>query len=99
MPSWTVLETTEGIQFKIKVLPRAAKNEISGIQGDALKLRLTAPPVDGAANEACVQFLAGLLNISKKAVSIVNGHTSQHKIIRIEGIKKADLLKCVEIRH
>ncbi len=97
MPSWTVLETTEGIQFKIKVLPRAAKNEISGIQGDALKLRLTAPPVDGAANEACVHFLAEWLNVPKKSVEIISGHTSQHKIVRIIGVKKAEIMKRVEV--
>ena len=93
MTSWTIQETTDGIQFKIKVLPRASKNEISGVQGDALKIRLTAPPVDGAANEACIEFFAELFKVPKKAVCIITGHTGRLKIIRVEGISKTDLMK------
>jgi len=91
MSSWTVQETSEGVQFKIKVLPRASKNEIGPTHGDALKVRLTAPPVDGAANEACLHFLAQWLGVSPKAVTIVTGQSSRHKLIRVDGLKKEDV--------
>ena len=97
MTAWTVRETNEGVQFKIKVQPRSSKNEICGIQGDALKLRLTAPPVEGAANEACIDFFAELLHTTKKSLQILSGQTSQHKIILIHGLTKADLLKRLDM--
>lgn len=86
-------QTKKGIQFKIKVQPRASKNEITGLQGDALKIRLTAPPVDGEANEACIKFLAGYFKVPRKQVSIISGLTSQHKLIEIEGLTQETLIK------
>jgi uncharacterized protein (TIGR00251 family) len=56
------------------------------LQGDSLKVRLTAPPVDGAANEALVEFLAESLDVPKRAVSIVTGHASRNKIVEVTGI-------------
>lgn len=88
---WRVETTNKGIQFKIKVQPRASKNEITGLQGDALKIRLTAPPVDGEANAACIKFLADYFRVHRKQVSIVSGLTSQHKIIEIEGFTQEEL--------
>jgi hypothetical protein len=71
----------DGLLFKIFVLPRSSKNMISGIYGDAVKLKLTAPPVDGAANKMCVKFLAKHLNIPKSCLEIVSGHTGRTKIV------------------
>jgi uncharacterized protein (TIGR00251 family) len=73
----------DGLIFKIFVLPRSSKNMISGIYGDAVKLKLTAPPVDGAANKMCVKFLAKHLNIPKSCLEIVSGHASRTKVVLV----------------
>lgn len=95
MPSWKITETGNGVKFKLKIQPRASKNEVSGFQGDALKVRLTAPPVDGEANEACIEYIARLLAVPKKTVRIVAGHTSPHKMIEVAGLGKDDILRIV----
>lgn len=88
-----VREEKDGVVFKVRVQPRAAKNQVSGLYEDALKLRLTAPPVDGEANEACRAFLAGLLAIPRSRVEIVSGHTGRNKMIRVTGISAEQVLK------
>jgi uncharacterized protein len=70
-----------GFLISVYVQPRAAKNAIAGIHGQALKIRLTAPPVDGAANKMCLQFLAKQLNVPKSALQIESGHSSRSKTI------------------
>ena len=85
----------EGIQFSAAIQPRASKNEISGVLNGALKIRLTSPPVEGAANRTCIKFLAKSLGISPSRVDIVGGLTSKNKIIRIEGMNEAAFLKKV----
>ena len=72
-----------GICFKIYVQPKASKNSIVGLHDDALKIRLTAPPVDGAANKLCIKYLSKLTGISKSAFEITSGLTSRTKHIRI----------------
>ncbi|MBO0912326.1 MAG: DUF167 domain-containing protein [Acidobacteria bacterium] len=79
-------ETALGTTFAVKVQPRAKKNAILGDLGGALKISLAAPPVDGRANEACVEFLAELLNVPLSAVTIVSGETSRRKVVRVGGI-------------
>ncbi|HEX9079599.1 MAG TPA: DUF167 domain-containing protein, partial [Desulfuromonadaceae bacterium] len=64
---------------------RASKNEVCGIQDNALKVRLTSPPVEGAANKLCREFLAELFSVPKSAVEIVSGETSRHKRVRVSG--------------
>jgi uncharacterized protein (TIGR00251 family) len=71
------------VTFSVYVQPRASKNEIVGQHGDAIKVRLTAPPVDGAANEALIAFLAKEARVSKSAVRIVSGETSRRKVVEI----------------
>lgn len=83
-----IRENKQGVFFKIKVQPRASKNEVAGLVGDALKVRLTSPPVDGEANEACIKFFADTLSIPKSSVEIINGHTSRTKTIFIKGLNK-----------
>jgi len=80
-------EHPEGIVFKIFVQPRSSKNTITGIHGDALKIKLTAPPVDNAANKMCVQFLAKCLGVSKSSLEIMSGHAGRNKqiLLRSEG--------------
>jgi uncharacterized protein (TIGR00251 family) len=81
-------ETAKGISFSVKVHPRARKNAITGIVGDALKLALTAPPVEGRANQAVIEFFADLLAIPRSSVTIASGETSRNKIVRIAGVSK-----------
>jgi uncharacterized protein (TIGR00251 family) len=71
--------------FAVKVQPRAKKNAIVGELGDALKVALTAPPIDGRANQACIEFFADLLNVPRSAVTIVSGQSSRNKVIRVTG--------------
>jgi uncharacterized protein (TIGR00251 family) len=81
-----ISETSAGVSFAVRVHPRAKKNSITGELGDALKVALTAPPVDGRANEACVEFFAKLLKVPRSSVSIVSGETSRRKVIRVAGL-------------
>jgi len=74
------------ISFQIRVHPRAKKNAITGEVGDALKLALTAPPVDGKANEACIEFFAKLLKVPRSSVTIAAGETSRNKVIGVAGL-------------
>jgi len=78
-----IKKTDIGISFKIYVQPKASKNAIVGEHGDALKIRLTAPPVDGAANKLCIKYLSKITGISKTAIEITSGHTSRTKHILI----------------
>jgi uncharacterized protein len=79
-------DTPAGATFTVKVHPRAKKNAITGALGDALKLALTAPPVDGRANEACIEFFASLLKVPRSSVTIASGETSRRKVIRVAGL-------------
>ena len=70
------------ITFKVRIQPRAKKNTVVGLMGDALKIKITAPPVDGAANVMCIKFLADLLNLPQSALEIITGKTGREKIIQ-----------------
>ncbi len=83
-------EGGEPITLSVRIQPRASKNEIARMENGTIKIRLTAPPVDGAANEALIRFLADALSVPKSQVNIVSGHTSRDKIVRISGAGKAD---------
>lgn len=82
----TIHDTPAGATFAVKIHPRARKNAITGELGDALKLSLTAPPVDGKANEACIEFLANVLNLPRSSVTIASGQSSRSKVIRVAGL-------------
>jgi len=84
-------DTPAGATFQVKVHPRARKSAIRGVVGDALKLALTAPPVEGRANEACVKFLAEFLNVPRSSVTIAAGESSRQKLIRIAGMTAAQV--------
>ncbi len=86
-----IKETESGVIIRIHVAPKSAKNEVAGIQGDAVKLKITAPPAEGQANAACIGFLSDLLGVRKKQVTIVSGHKSRKKTVAIEGIRKRDI--------
>ncbi|MFZ0802392.1 MAG: DUF167 domain-containing protein [Terriglobales bacterium] len=86
-------ESAVGVSFAVKVQPRAKKNAIVGELGDALKIALTAPPVEGRANEVCIKFLANLLEVPRSSVTIASGETSRRKVIRVQGLTAEDLRK------
>jgi uncharacterized protein (TIGR00251 family) len=81
----------------VYVQPRASKNQICGVQGIELKIRLTSPPVDGAANKLCREFVADLFDISKSSVEILSGETSRHKRLRIVGTTPGQLGQFISI--
>jgi uncharacterized protein (TIGR00251 family) len=82
-----------GVTFCVRVHPRARKDAITGEIGGALKISLTAPPVDGKANEVCVEFLAKLLKVSRSSISIAAGQSSRNKVIRVAGLSAEDVRK------
>lgn len=85
-PELTFITTLEDdLILSVYVQPRASKNQICGTQGEELKIRLTSPPVDGAANKLCREFVADLFEVAKSAVEIISGETSRHKRLRISG--------------
>lgn len=90
-----VKKCKEGIQFAATIQPRSSKNCIVGLHNDTLKIRLTSPPVEGAANQLCVKFLADFLEISPSRVSIIRGLTGRNKTIRIDAMDEATFLKKV----
>ncbi|KJS11528.1 MAG: hypothetical protein JL56_01940 [Desulfotomaculum sp. BICA1-6] len=81
-----IREDTGGVTIRVRVQPRASKNQLAGEMDGALKVRLAAPPVDGAANRSCCEFIAGLLGVAKTRVEIVHGHTGRNKTVRVAGI-------------
>jgi uncharacterized protein (TIGR00251 family) len=74
-----IRESSEGVVFKILLQPRSSQNMIAGLHEDALKIKLTAPPVDNAANKMCIKFLAKTLAVSKSSLEIITGHNSRSK--------------------
>ncbi len=79
-------ESEQGIILAVKVVPRAKRDEIVGVEGDALKVRLNAPPVEGRANEALVKFLAEVLGVRRADIEILRGETGRHKLVRVRAI-------------
>ena len=77
--------------LKLHVTPRGSRNEISGWRGDTLCVKLTAPPVEGAANAAIVKFVADSLGLRKSQVELVSGHKSRDKTLRITGLTDSDI--------
>lgn len=80
-------QTVNGITFAVKVQPRARKNAITGTIGEALKLSLTAPPVEGKANQAVINFLADFFDIPRSSVTIASGKTNRLKMVNIRGAR------------
>ena len=83
----------DGVLLSVKLQPRASKNEICGMLGDELKIKVTAPPVDAAANQALVEFLAGQLDCPRGKVELIRGHTSRHKTLKLHGFTPAGVLE------
>jgi hypothetical protein len=97
MSALKIAESGGGVTFAVRVMPRSSRDEIVGLYGDALKVKLTAPPVEGAANLALIEFLAKHLGVRKSAVSILGGDRSRNKIVRVDGIARERIAKALEI--
>jgi len=76
----------DGVLISLKVQPRASRNEIGDVLGSELRVKVSAPPVDSAANEAVVRLIAETLNVPRNRVELVRGQTSRHKAVRISGL-------------
>ena len=83
--------------FKVHLQPRASRDGIDGLLGDALKVKVTAPPVEGRANKAVKKLLAGRLGLSPSQVEIIAGERSREKLLRISGISRAEMEKALGI--
>jgi len=80
----------DAVILSLRIQPHASKNEIVTMENGGLKIKLTAPPVDNAANEALIRFLSDTLAVSKSRIEIISGHTSRDKIVRIFGITEVE---------
>ena len=87
-----IRQTASGLEVRLHVQPRAKRSEISGVRNGALKLKVTAPPVDDAANRAITEFFSGLLGIPKSSLQIVSGVKSRDKTLQIRGVSLPDFL-------
>lgn len=83
------------VRFAVHVQPRASRSEITGLHGDAMKIRVDAPPVDGAANAALIELLADALGVSRRSVQVVGGEHSRRKIVEVVGVHAESVQRLV----
>ncbi|MGA3127778.1 MAG: DUF167 domain-containing protein [Candidatus Korobacteraceae bacterium] len=95
--AFTVRDTAQGAQFALRVQPRSSRNAIAGVLGDAIKLAITAPPVDGKANQAVVEYLAKLFSVPKSSITILSGETGRNKLIAIRGLSAEQVRKALGV--
>jgi uncharacterized protein (TIGR00251 family) len=81
------------VTFAVRVAPRSSHNQIVGVEGRALKIKLTAPPVEGAANTALIEFVAEWLGVRRSVVSIVSGDKTRNKLVQVRGITREQVLR------
>lgn len=86
-----IQQTPSGVNVRLYIVPRSSSNKVVGMHNGAIKVALTAPPVEGAANKALMEFLAELLGVPESMVSIVSGIRSRQKTVRIQGIEAKDV--------
>ncbi len=84
-----------GVLLHLHVQPRACRNEVVGVQGDALKVRLTSPPVEGEANRLCIEFFSRLVGIPKGDVVLVGGDRSRRKRLLLQGVSEEEVRRTV----
>jgi len=87
--------TAPGIVIRVHLQPKASREEVVGLHGDAVKIRVLAPPSGGKANEALRQFIAARCGIPVGGVEILAGQTSRHKVLRLVGISKEEVERCL----
>ena len=83
----------EGVLLSVKLQPRASKNEFGSPIGDELKIKVTAPPVDAAANEALIELVAERLDCARNRIELVRGHKSRHKVVKLRGFELEEVLQ------
>lgn len=86
MDALSVRETKDGVVFQIKVTPRSSRCEIAGVQDGVLKLKITAPPVEGKANEECIRCLSEIVGVKRNQITIISGHKSRIKTIVVKDV-------------
>jgi uncharacterized protein (TIGR00251 family) len=86
-----IKETPSGVTFSVRVLPRSSRSEIIGESEGVLRVKLTAPPVEGAANKALVELLSDRLKVAKSRITILAGQSGRAKVISVAGLKKTDI--------
>jgi uncharacterized protein len=91
MSDLDVQEEDAAIRIRVRLKPRAAKNRILGIKNGNLEVSVTAPPIEGAANDELVRTLASALGLPRSAVSLVSGRTSRNKVVRLAGMSQVEL--------
>jgi hypothetical protein len=91
LSAWTA--SPGGVRINVQVQPRASRTEVVGFHGEAIKVRVAAPPVDGAANEAIIRFFADRLDVGRHQVRVVRGASGRRKVVEIDGIGLAELTK------
>lgn len=92
MSNWSITEADGGVTFVVRVVPRSRRNQIVGVESGALKIKLSAPPVEGAANAALIEFMAEWLGVKRSAVSIVSGDKVRSKLVRVNGVTRTQVL-------
>jgi len=92
MPGFLRVQS-DGVLLSVKLQPRASVNEIGEALGNELRIKVTAPPVDAAANEALVKLLAQHLDCPRNRVELVRGHTSRHKTVKLHGLAPEEVVK------
>ncbi len=95
MNDWSITEANGSVTFAVRVVPRSSRNQIVGVEGGALKIKLTAPPVEGAANAALIEFVAEWLGVRRSAVSIVSGDKARNKLVRVNGVTREQVVERV----
>ena len=102
----TIRDTAQGAQFALRVQPRSSRNAIAGVvsvgeqggkQVEAVKLAITAPPVDGKANQAVIEFLAELFGVAKSSITIVSGETGRNKVVAVRGLSTEQVRKALGV--
>ena len=91
LPAYLTVQP-DGVRLAIKLQPRASKNEISGPHGSELRIRVTAAPVNSAANEALIRLLADTLDCPRGKVELIRGHTAKHKVVKVYGVKPTAIM-------
>jgi uncharacterized protein (TIGR00251 family) len=93
-----IRETATGVEISVRVIPRARKSEVSGMRGDALLVRVAAPPLEGAANAALVELLAARLGVSVRGIRIVGGEHSRNKRVEVSGLTGETVRRALNFR-
>jgi len=98
VPSHVIVEAIPGgVVITVRVIPRASRSCVAGTRGNALLVRLTAPPVDGAANDELVQVLATALGVSRRAIDLVSGERSRLKRVRVSGLDASTVISRLNV--